>query len=119
MWTYDQKTGDMSNGEIRSKGYSGHPPHTNDPAAQKLHCVGPIPQGFYNMAQLIEGQTTHGPYVIRLEPATGNAMFERSGFLIHGDSIAAPGTASNGCIIMSRPMREIIWKSNDHLLEVI
>jgi hypothetical protein len=35
-------------------------------------------------------------------------MCGRDNFLIHGDSIAAPGTASHGCIILNRLARERI-----------
>jgi hypothetical protein len=46
-------------------------------------------------------------------------MFGRSGFLMHGDNIRLPGTASEGCIILPRDLREAIWNSADHTLEVI
>lgn len=119
MWVYSQKTGLLTNGTLSSHGYSGHPPYVNDPAAQHLHCLGPIPRGFYDMVELIEGQTKHGPYVIRLQPHAENDMGERAGFLIHGDNIEKPGHASDGCIIQPRVGREAVWQSNDHLLEVI
>lgn len=38
--------------------------------------------------------------------------------MIHGDSIARPGTASEGCVILDRSMREQIWSGGDHTLEV-
>jgi hypothetical protein len=46
-------------------------------------------------------------------------MFGRSGFLIHGDSIIRPGTASRGCIILAREIREQIAASGDADLEVV
>jgi hypothetical protein len=46
-------------------------------------------------------------------------MFGRDGFLIHGDSVEHPGTASHGCIIMSRAIREAIAQSDDHELNVV
>jgi hypothetical protein len=45
----------------------------------------------------------HGPYVLRLEPASGTDTFGRSGFLMHGDSKKSPGCAFEGCVIMPRP----------------
>jgi hypothetical protein len=43
----------------------------------------------------------------------------RTGFLIHGDSIEHPGTASHGCIIMPRAIREAIAQNDDHDLNVV
>ena len=37
----------------------------------------------------------------------------------HGDSIAAPGTASDGCVIMPRFARERVWESQDRRLAVV
>jgi hypothetical protein len=46
-------------------------------------------------------------------------MFGRSAFFIHGDSRTRPGTASNGCIILSRPTRTAIDRSDDKVLVVV
>src|ERR1035438_5538324 len=35
-----------------------------------------------------------------LTPESGTNTFGREGFLIHGDSVQNPGTASHGCIIL-------------------
>lgn len=40
-------------------------------------------------------------------------------FRIHGDSIRAPGTASHGCIILPRAIRDRIWASGDRALQVV
>lgn len=85
---------------------------------QTVHNVGPIPAGNY-FIQKPEDTVTHGPYVLPLVPYSSNEMFGRSGFLIHGDSVVNPGTASEGCIILSRDVREKIWASTDHGLTVI
>jgi len=61
---------------------------------------------------------THGPYVLPLTPSLNNQMFGRSGFLIHGDSVVNPGTASEGCIILPRAVRQQIWGAGDHVLQV-
>jgi hypothetical protein len=45
-------------------------------------------------------------------------MCNREGFLIHGDSKKAPGTASNGCIILAPWYRQQIWDSMDKALIV-
>ena len=60
-----------------------------------------------------------GPFTILLEPAPGTDTLGRSAFRIHGDSVRAPGTASHGCIILPRAIRDHIWRSGDRDLEVV
>jgi hypothetical protein len=119
MWIFEQKTGHLLHeGEYIATGYSGHGDGRCCPEKQSVPQVGPIPVGHYE----ISGQYQHpakGPVVMRLTPAPENKMFGRSGFLIHGDSIAKPGTASEGCIILGRPIREKIAKSPDKELLVV
>lgn len=79
---------------------------------------GPIPCGLYTIGAHVDTMT-HGPFVLPLTPSPQNEMFGRSAFLIHGDSKVAPGSASEGCIILSRSVRERIAKSGDHELRVI
>ena len=120
MWTYAQKTGDLSqNGEVVGRGYSGFDNGKNNPAMQAVHDVGPIPQGEWTITGPPFNTAEHGPFVLRLEPASATNTFGRSGFLMHGDSIHAPGTASKGCIIMQRTLREQVWDSGDTDLEVV
>lgn len=120
MWTYRQDNGALSDktGQIVVYGYSGHGEGKNNPVAQELHDVGPIPRGMYVINAPVD-TVTHGPYVLRLDPKPENEMFNRSGFLMHGDSIVHPGTASLGCIIAPKVNRMQVWNSGDHLLEVI
>lgn len=120
MWTYRQNTGELlHDGALVAKGYSGHEEGYDNPALQHVRCVGPIPQGKW----IVEGPPfdteIHGPFVLRLQPAPGTNTFGRSGFLMHGDSKRHPGMASEGCIIMARPVREQVWDSGDRDLEVI
>ncbi|MGK3131451.1 tlde1 domain-containing protein [Pantoea sp. C8B4] len=56
---------------------------------------------------------------MRLQPAPSNVMYGRAGFLIHGDSVAHPGGASNGCIVMPLNIRHKIWSSGDRQVEVV
>jgi hypothetical protein len=119
MWIYEQLTGDLRyDGKVVASGYSGHGEHKNDPSAQSMHNVGPIPVGYYTIGAPHE-TATHGPYVLTLTPYEQNQMFSRAGFLIHGDSKAEPGAASQGCVIMGRSVREAIWQSNDRTLKVV
>jgi hypothetical protein len=121
MWTYAQKTGALRqpNGKVVAKGYSGFDNGKNNPAMQAIHDVGPIPQGEWTITGPPFNTPEHGPFVLRLLPSTTTNTFERSGFLMHGDSIHAPGTASRGCIIMPRTVREQVWNSGDTELEVV
>src|SRR6185503_20515036 len=121
MHRYEIATGTWfaPSGEPLGHGYSGHPPDgRNNPGMCDVPNVGPIPPGQYT---ILFPRTTvqHGPYVLPLVPAPDNQMHGRSGFLVHGDSIQAPGTASQGCIILPRNVREAIWGSGDKILEVV
>lgn len=118
MWTYIQFTGALIHyGMIFGYGYSGKGEGKNNPAMQHIHNVGPIPVGTY-IIQPPHDSETHGPFVLPLLPNATNEMFGRSGFLIHGDSIKNPGTASEGCIILPRAVRNTIFKSEDVDLKV-
>jgi hypothetical protein len=120
MWTYVQLTGQMlnSDGTLLAKGYSGLGLAKNDPAAQHVPNMGPIPQGFYTIEAPIDSPT-HGPFAMHLTPDSTNEMYDRSAFMIHGDSLHAPGTASEGCIILPPAARHTIWNSGDNRLQVI
>lgn len=120
MWTYAQKTGALQqNGELVATGYSGFDEGKNNPAMQAVHDVGPIPQGDWTIEGPPLNTAEHGPFVLTLTASDTTNTFGRCGFLMHGDSIAAPGTASKGCIIMARATREQVWNSGDTDLEVV
>ena len=118
-WTYESGSGAMfdPNGVAVSVGYSGMGEGKNNPAMEGIHNVGPIPQGEYTMGEPVTSHV-HGPYAIPLAPDIENEMYGRDGFLCHGDSVVAPGTASEGCIIQSRETRIKMWESTDHRLIV-
>ena len=118
-WTYEQKTGQLSrDGANIIRGYSGAGEGKNNPADQEIHNVGPIPRGSYTINGP-QDTVTHGPFVLPLEPDPANEMYGRSGFLVHGDSKLDPGSASEGCIVVGRAIRERMWNSGDHQLEVV
>jgi hypothetical protein len=120
MWTYAQKTGDLlQDGNAVATGYSGFDNGKNNPDMQAVHDVGPIPQGDWTIVGPPVNTAAHGPYVLTLTPAQATNTFGRSGFLMHGDAVNAPGTASRGCIIMPRTAREQVWNSGDTDLEVV
>lgn len=119
-WKYDQRSGELSlNGEVYAMGYAGAGEGKNNPDMQHVHNVGPLPRGKYTIVGRPYDTKAHGPFVLRLQPDPCNEMCGRAGFLIHGDSIKNPGTASEGCIIVPRPVREKIWASGDKEVEVV
>ena len=122
MFTYEQSTGRFldSSGNLLAEGYSGKGGGKNNPAMERVPDVGPIPAGLYHINPPID-TIEHGPFVLTLIPNEWNEMFDRGGFLIHGDSVEHPGEASEGCIVLPRPARERIAESlaGDNLLQVI
>ena len=119
MWKYEQASGQLSrDGANIVRGYSGAGEGKNNPEDQEIHNVGPLPRGSYTITAPHD-TVTHGPYVLPLTPDPANEMFGRAGFLIHGDSVVSPGTASEGCLIFPRNIRERIWTSGDTALTVV
>ena len=118
-WRWVQSIGQISRGGIsEGYGYAGAGDGKNNPQMEDVRNVGPIPRGMYTIEAPVNTET-HGPFVLRLTPDEDNEMYGRSAFLIHGDSISKPGTASRGCIILARSIREEIWDSGDRRLEVV
>jgi len=119
MWNYDQQSGVIYHDAAPvEKGYAGHGDGYNNPDMQDVHDVGPLPRGRYIIGNPRDGGP-HGPFVLPLAPDPSNQMFGRSAFLIHGDKKSGPPkSASNGCIILSRPTREKIAASGDRELIV-
>lgn len=118
MWTWDQSSGAMVRGGIIYRGYAGRDRGKNNPNMQSAKGIGPIPRGSWRMTSARDSLHT-GAFTIVLEPSPETQTCGRGDFRIHGDSIAQPGTASHGCIILPRAQREAIWRSGDRQLEVV
>ena len=119
-WTYSQKTGELQqDGQCVATGYSGAGEGKNNPEMQSVRNVGPIPQGDWTIMGPPVNTAEHGPYVLRLTPKDDTETFGRDGFLVHGDSKNTPGSASHGCVIMPRSVREQVWNSGDRELQVV
>lgn len=141
MWTFHQTDGQGEDfkGFRYGRWYSGCGKGKNNPAMQDVHAGcrwdeatnqwlaipglssddwGVLPAGIYTMQAPVDTEK-HGPFVMWLTPDETNIMFGRSGFGIHGDSIEHPGLASEGCICAPRAVREMMWRSNDHRIQVI
>jgi hypothetical protein len=121
MWTYKQSTGAVTraDGVVIGDGYSGNGPGYNNPFSEAHVDVGPIPEGQWTIGAFFDDPGGKGPYVAHLMPCEGTETYRRSGFMIHGDNAAMNHTASEGCIILSRPLRQQIADSGDSSLEVI
>lgn len=125
MWRWDQSAGVLTrDGKHVSNGYSGKGRGKNNPALQAVPGVGPIPAGRWKITGRYDSGRV-GPFALRLEAVDAafgddtHAGTGRGAFRIHGDSVRSPGEASNGCIILPRVIRELIWNSGDRDLEVV
>jgi hypothetical protein len=119
LWVYRQKTGQLFHADMLvAEGYSGFGEAKNDPLQQNRAGMGPIPQGAYAIGAESENMD-HGPVALHLLPLPPTNAFGRSGFLVHGDSKDHPGAASHGCIIVPRPIRELMRDGHDKLLVVL
>ena len=124
MWTYFQDTGKLvaPDGFDAATGYAGgnegkNPEGVNNHDMQNVKKVGPIPVGFYTFGEVVL-KSHLGPFAIPLMPDATNEMFGRSGFYCHGDTKEMNQSASQGCIIMPRNVRNDMWASPDHILQV-
>jgi hypothetical protein len=120
MWVYQISTGILTapDGQIEGHGYSGQPQYKNDPTAVAIHNAGPIPPTTFHIGAAYT-HPTKGNLVLPLTPLDRTSTFGRDGFLVHGDNVLHPGTASEGCIIMGRATRLALSLSEDHELKVV
>jgi hypothetical protein len=123
MWQFHSDTGQLFDPSniYQTTGYAGgnegrNPEGRNNPAMEAVPNVGPLPRGIYAMGEPVE-HSHLGPFAIPLTPDPANEMFGRSGFYCHGDT-TPPGNASEGCIIMPLAIRNQMWASDDHLIQV-
>ncbi len=112
QWTYEQSTGKMiyPDGHTLAQGYSGHGTGLNNPDQEGVAGVGPIPRGAWTIDLAPLAHTACGPVALALAP-DGFDPHGRSLFRIHGDNAAMDHTASDGCIILARPVRQAIVDS--------
>lgn len=125
MWTWDQSAGELTrDGRFVSRGYAGNGRGKNNPSMQAAVGVGPIPCGRWRIVEKYDSQNV-GRCALKLDALDARPGDDRhqetgrSAFRIHGDSVKHPGTASHGCIILPRAIREAIWTSGDRDLLVV
>lgn len=117
-WTYHQSDGDLYlGGEYEGRGYSGHGAGLNNGVLEAKVGVGPIPKGRWTIGPAHLSQQT-GPVTMALAP-NGHSAHGRSAFEIHGDNRQMNHSASDGCIILGRAIRDKIAASGDHDLDVV
>lgn len=118
---YCVRTGEMHlGGKVIGAGYSGAGQHKNEPGSEYMPDLGPIPEGDWVISGPPETTATHGPFVLPLAPGKETETYGRSGFLIHGERLyGEPGNASQGCIVLPRDVREVIWSSGEKNLLVV
>lgn len=96
--------------------YAGGGDGFNNPDAEHLSGVGPLPRGCYRVGIPFRHKRL-GPLAFRLDHRDG-ATYGRTGFLIHGDNRRGDRSASSGCIIAPRAAREMIAAARPGLLLV-
>ena len=122
-WAFEQSTGTLYTpaGTPFAIGYAGAQPHVNDPSAQDIPNVGPIPAGDWAIGAPVDNPESTGPFSLPLTPIPPTQDYGRSGFFVHGDSIQYAGLqrGSDGCIVLPLWARKAIWNSADHSLSVV
>lgn len=117
-YVYSQKTGILSlDGKEIARGYSGKGEGLNNPVKEKVRNVGPIPAGMWQIGKAFNHPRL-GPVVMPLTPIGHDAQ-GRDDFLIHGDNAKMNMTASEGCIILDRAIRDKIANSKITKLKVV
>jgi hypothetical protein len=120
MLIYRIKSGILTyNDTVLGIGYSGNANGVNNPDLEASPGIGPIPRTTYLMSAPRDSENT-GPFSIPLVPKYPEATFGRTLFRVHGDNRYMNHSASHGCIILPRPVRERMYMlSTDKLLKVI
>lgn len=117
-WSFRQSNGEFADpmGTLVCMAYSGHGEGVNNPAMQDRPNVGPIPRGLWQIGAAFDHPTL-GPVAMRLAMQKGET-FGRTAFLLHGDNARRDRSASEGCIILPRIVREAVARSGDRGLLV-
>jgi len=113
--------GNDANPEFNPKRIHGK----NNPSAQAIPNIGPLPQGFYTIKWLTAEEAkpyAHlGPNIAMLIPDKGNTMFGRSGFFCHGAAkdLKLRGQESRGCPVLPPVQRQAVKDTGETRLEVV
>lgn len=104
-------------------GYSGKGACRDKPECEERKAYGPIPRGLWRLGSPVTHPTL-GPVSIPLTFVAEDGQqspgpFGRSGFYIHGDNKRGNGTASTGCIVLDRTIRDFVARSGLRTLVVV
>lgn len=105
-------------GKYIGTGYAGRGEGLDNPNEDHIKDIGPIPAGEYTLGDFYDDPGGKGPVVCKLFPTSSTDTHGRAGFMIHGDNKEHNYTASHGCIILPRNVRELIRDSKDKHLTV-
>ena len=124
-WTYCQTTGRLytPQGVHIATGYAGgnegkNPEGVSNHELQEEKGIGPLPVGLYTFGEVVL-KSQLGPFAIPLVPDEANQMYGRGGFYCHGDTFELNQSASEGCIIMPRIVRNEMYASPDRQIQVV
>lgn len=109
---YEQGTGTLllGNGGYLvpfAVGYAGAPGYINSPAHEHIASKGPLPRGEYEM-WVHKHPRFAAPAIMLKQGKPETSWHGRSGFWIHGDNAKGDRSASSGCIILGKPVRDAI-----------
>lgn len=99
-------------------GYAGHGTGLNNPDFQAVKSTGPIPRGKWEIGKFFDNPGHLGRIIAALRPVEVKMLYGRGGFFIHGDNSKGDNSASDGCIILSKKLREFIRDSGEKYLVV-
>lgn len=126
MLVYSQSTGrltEFGTDKLIGTGYAGFKEGRNNPDADHQQALGPIPRGFWRIGAVYDSRRV-GPRTIPLYKLDGDpgddidSVTGRSAFRIHGDNSRGDQSASRGCIVLPRVVREAIINGKDEILWV-
>ena len=90
--------------------YAGNGACVNDASMTWVKEHGPLPVGRYFIGAPQDRPGSVGVFALPLEPDPANDMMGRGSFWIHGDNPAMDHSASDGCVVAARAIREICAK---------
>lgn len=118
-YMYERATGKWTLlDKLLGYGYSGHGDGLNNPEMSNVKSTGPLPAGWYTIGIAYKNKTK-GELTMNLTPDRTNEMYGRNFFELHGDNKLMNKTASDGCIILARMLRDQISRSTVTRLQVI
>ena len=124
-WEYSQSTGALVYVDDKTgsrtptgRGYSGRGEGLNNPNKEGARNTGPIPRGDWDIGPK-QNKPNTGPASLPLTPRPGTDTHKRDGFYVHGDNGRGKNSASEGCIILPRDVRDRINASGDKTMTVV